>query len=500
MSRPIAHKYDYSRLLLGLIITALFFRWFIMSQSPLGLHGDEAQYWAWSQNLDWGYFSKPPLIAWVIASSTSLFGQAEWAIRLPSAFIHSITCWIIFITARQAFDARIGFWAACTYLAMPAVWLSSTIISTDVPLLLCWALALNAWVALRIKPSWPRIIQLGLAIGFGLLAKYAMMFFLPVLIAALILDIPTRKALMTIKGAVTALIVIGLFIPNMIWNLNHDFATLSHTTENANLSGPLINPSELFSFWGDQFGVFGLISFPLLIVVFFNIKSLPVLGRWFAAFAALPLLLISGQALLSRANANWAVTAYIAAPFIVALFAVAGRKRLNLLKWGLIGQSLIMVMFGLALLSPSLTDHIGLSNSVKRLRAWPETTQQIQTLYAQGYNGEAFEAIATDNRLVFYDLTYYGLGKTAPLYMWRLSVIPGNHAEMTRPLPASQTSYRDPVLLINHYEDYEPFFREDFERLIELPPLKIELGGGKTRHLKLWAGYGYKPSSKARSL
>jgi len=58
-----------------LIIAALIFRWFIVLKSPLGLHGDEAQYWAWSQNLDWGYFSKPPLIAWVIALPTSLFGN-----------------------------------------------------------------------------------------------------------------------------------------------------------------------------------------------------------------------------------------------------------------------------------------------------------------------------------------------------------------------------------------------------------------------------------------
>jgi len=126
-------------------------------------------------------------------------------VRLPSAFIHSLTTYVIYLTAKQAFDARSGFWAACTYLAMPAVWLSSTIISTDVPLLLCWALALNAWVALRERPKWTRTFQLGISIA--------------------------------------------IFLPNIIWNLNHDFATVSHTAENANLSGPLINPGELLSFY-----------------------------------------------------------------------------------------------------------------------------------------------------------------------------------------------------------------------------------------------------------
>lgn len=487
---------NYGKTLVALILGALIFRWFIVFNSPLGLHGDEAQYWSWSQNLDWGYFSKPPLIAWIIAISTSLFGQAEWAIRLPSAFIHSLTTALIYITAKQAFDERTGFWAACTYLAMPAVWLSSTIISTDVPLLFCWALALNAWVALRKTASWSRILQLGVAIGFGLLAKYAMMFFFPVILLAILFDRPTRQALLSIKGLACVAIIAGLFIPNILWNLNHDFATLSHTAENANLSGPLINPSELLSFWVDQLGVFGPLSFPLLIIALFNLRTFSVFGRWLCLLAIVPLIVISSQALLSRANANWAVSAYIAAPIVVAIFVLTRPKLLPFLKWGLIGQSAVMITLGLTLLSPPLTDMFGLSNSVKRLRAWPNTITRIEALYEAGYDGQAYEAIAIDNRLVFYDATYYGLPDKAPLKMWKLSNTPGNHAEMTQPLEVNE----GPILLLNHYEGYSRFFEEDFSKLIELSPLSIPLSGGKTRDLRVWVGYGYTPTQKARKL
>ena len=31
---------------------------------------DEAQYWTWSRALDFGYFSKPPMIAWVIRGAS----------------------------------------------------------------------------------------------------------------------------------------------------------------------------------------------------------------------------------------------------------------------------------------------------------------------------------------------------------------------------------------------------------------------------------------------
>ena len=123
---------------LCLILVILLFRLVALINSPWGLHGDEAQYWAWSKDLDWGYFTKPPLIAWVIFSTTSIFGDAEWAVRLSSPVLHSVTAYLIFRTGRFAFDSKTGFWAAAIYLLMPALWLSSGIVSTDVSLLLCW--------------------------------------------------------------------------------------------------------------------------------------------------------------------------------------------------------------------------------------------------------------------------------------------------------------------------------------------------------------------------
>jgi len=43
---------------------------------------DEAQYWSWSRELDLGYFSKPPLLAWLIRGTSELCGQGEACLRL----------------------------------------------------------------------------------------------------------------------------------------------------------------------------------------------------------------------------------------------------------------------------------------------------------------------------------------------------------------------------------------------------------------------------------
>ena len=58
------------------LFTFLFFlKIFSIYFTNFSLYGDEAQYWLWSKNLDTGYFSKPPLLAWFIRLYSDLFGS-----------------------------------------------------------------------------------------------------------------------------------------------------------------------------------------------------------------------------------------------------------------------------------------------------------------------------------------------------------------------------------------------------------------------------------------
>ena len=77
-----------------IIITIL--RIYSLHISPIELSVDEAQYWHWSRNIDFGYFTKPPFIAWMIAFSTLIFGNEEWAIRLFSPITHLLISLVFF--------------------------------------------------------------------------------------------------------------------------------------------------------------------------------------------------------------------------------------------------------------------------------------------------------------------------------------------------------------------------------------------------------------------
>src|SRR5437660_12923871 len=88
-------------------------------RTPLELYPDEAQYWLWSRSLAFGYFSKPPLLPWIIAATTSLFGEDAFAIRVASPLLHLATGLVVYAIARRLYDARVACWSAVLYATLP---------------------------------------------------------------------------------------------------------------------------------------------------------------------------------------------------------------------------------------------------------------------------------------------------------------------------------------------------------------------------------------------
>jgi len=147
-------------------------------------------------------------------------------------------------------------------------------------------------------------------------------------------------------------------------------------------------------------------------------------------------------------------------------------------------------------LFPNIVNQLGAANSVKRLRAWPQTVETIDAQFIKGHQGQDYSAIVLDNRRLFYDALYYGLADTAPIYIWQESRELHSHADLTHPFSqAASPKNGTPVLLINYAFDNLEDFNADFERLDPLPVIEIDLGGGKMRQLKAWAAYGYGPQN-----
>jgi len=149
-----------------LAITGLRLLWLVLQ--PADLYPDEAQYWFWAQHLALGYYSKPPLVAWLIALTTGLFGESEFAIRLAAPLLHAGTAIFVYAIAARLYDRRVGLWSALAYASLPGASVSGFIISTDAPLVLFWATALYAFIRAREGGGTGWWVAVGLVCGLGL--------------------------------------------------------------------------------------------------------------------------------------------------------------------------------------------------------------------------------------------------------------------------------------------------------------------------------------------
>lgn len=92
------------------------------------------------------YFEKPPLLYWVNAASMALFGQNEFAARLPSALSGLLTVLLTYVAGRRLYDRRTGLLAAVVLGGCAGFLIQSRIILTDMLLTLCLATALFAFI------------------------------------------------------------------------------------------------------------------------------------------------------------------------------------------------------------------------------------------------------------------------------------------------------------------------------------------------------------------
>jgi 4-amino-4-deoxy-L-arabinose transferase-like glycosyltransferase len=145
---------------------------------------------------------------------------------------------------------------------------------------MCWRESEGGWLT-------PAL--LGAAIGVSFLAKYAALYFVIGIALTTLLDLETRRAVLSRKGALVGLIAAFVVAPHVAWNLSNGFQTVSHTVDNANLGGPLFNLDHLPKFLADQMGVFGPVGFLALIggVFVFPRSARPHLAardRWLLCF------------------------------------------------------------------------------------------------------------------------------------------------------------------------------------------------------------------------
>ncbi|MEO0398320.1 MAG: glycosyltransferase family 39 protein [Pseudomonadota bacterium] len=494
MSRPI----NWTRWFIICAGALFIFRIFVLIFAQHELGPDETQYWFWSETPAFGYFSKPPVIAWAIAATTGFFGETEWAVRLSSSLFHLGTAALLFAAGRTLYDTETGFWTGVSWLLMPGVTISSAIISTDAALLFFWSAGLLALIRTAgdtARLSAVNISLLGFAIGFGLLSKYAMIYFLIGVALLPLLDARFRTSAFIISSFCATIIGFAVFSPNILWNMQNDFQTLAHTAANANWRDDLFHPIKLVEFLGGQFGLAGPL---ILLLAVFGARSAwrhrqnrdGWKGLMLLAFATPPILIVSIQALLSRAHANWAAASYPAATLLAVTLALKWvraakttekqtgtnselrRRAVLILPASIALHANVLGVFSLAVIAPAGADALGLSGAFKRLRGWEEQGRVIATRAAD------FDAILCDDREVMGGVLYYA-PTDKPVFAWESNSSIDHHYEaFHRHDGRGETRF----LYVTPYSKAETALRR-FKTINPLGYDTANLGGDRSRTL-----------------
>ncbi len=468
----------------GLCVVIAALRAAALILSPLDLGPDEAQYWFWSLDPDFGYYSKPPVIAWAIAATTALFGDSEWAIRLSSPLFHSGAAFLLFLSGRRLYGEAAGVWAAILYLTVPGVAFASGIISTDTPLLFFWCWALYALSRLIQQPSKGWAATLGLMVGMALMAKYAGLYFIAGIVIWTLISGTGRRVLWSRDGAVAGAVAALVFAPNIAWNALNGWPTVGHTADNANLGGELFNLEEMLQFAGDQFGVFGPFLLVARLMILIGALHRPYETRPQTSLLlclSLPILLFGLTiAFISRAHANWAASAYVGATVLVAGAASVRHQGGRIAKFVrvLALASLpihITAMAGLYVigLNPRIADQVGLANAFKRVRGWETLVMEV----ADVARDHRVDVIVAEDRLIMGELLYYGRQALAPVLAWDKDGQINHHYEMT----VAYTPERGGRVLFVSRDDRPDYILNRFEAVRALDPITVVTGRNKTR-------------------
>lgn len=211
---------------------------------PLGLSPDEAHYWDWSLRLDWSYYSKGPLVAYLIRASCELFGPLSVAVtgdlaaavRMPAVACHAALLAGWYVLAAGVFRSPwLGLGVVAAAAALPIVRMGAVLMTIDPPFLTCWCWALVcAWRAVETnKTAW--WAGAGVLTALGILAKYTMMLFPAAVVGFLVFH---RRGEFRRPGVWLFLAgsLLG-WVPVVVWNAQHDWVTFRHVFGQVGVSG-----------------------------------------------------------------------------------------------------------------------------------------------------------------------------------------------------------------------------------------------------------------------
>ena len=240
-----------------------------------------------------------------------------------------------------------------------------------------------------------------------------------------------------------------VLVPNIYWNLNNDWITFSHTSDNANLQNLNLNFYEPLKFLGTQILMLGPILF-FSFVVLIKYFSFDFENKFLLIFSLPIIFIVLVESFLVRANANWAAPALIS--IFILLFRLVNKKRLILVKINFVFNYLLVVfLFGSILVSSN-------NKVFDRVRGLDDFANELSIIIND-------KDLVVSDRIVYANISYQIRNKSNKVFMPYQNDTPvTNHFQMSSPLDSVP---KDGFYLIGNLDDISYLSKKHQELLIK---------------------------------
>jgi hypothetical protein len=522
-SVPPADSVRWDRLSWRWLVAGCLLRLLYAALYPMDLAGDEAYYWEWSRRLDWGYFSKPPGIAWLMALATAIGGSHTVTIRLTAALIGIGSAILFRQLGRSLFDARAGFLAVLIALATPANVLLNLMLTIDAPLVLCWSAALWCYWRWLNDGGGRWLAGLALAIGCGLLSKQMMLVFPVLAITHLATSAAHREKLRAPGFWIALLASLVCLLPPVWWNARHDWVTFHHT------GGQIAADSDdrafglsFLEFLATQAGVLSpLLWFFTMAAAFAGLlryRALGEAGRFLVIFSAPALVVMLLMALRQTMLPNWAAVYYVAGLLLAAGWLNGNLPALRLPeRWRKPGATIAALSLGFLMVAagylvPPLAESLGLSGNVKldpmrRLRGHSQVAAAASDFVNKAPQPEKTVIITLGHRYHASHLAFYLPGQPR-VYRWESQDHIGSQYEIwPDPIEEGKSGWDAVVFVPDDDRRVPARFERAFDGFEPMGELAVAISPGYVRHYQVFLGRslnvwppGMKPEEAAQPL
>ena len=237
----------------------------VVYASLIDLRTDEAYYWTWSKESVLCFLDHPPMIAWFIRSGTAIFGDTNFGVRFAGIVAMLVTQLLLAdIVRRVTHDFRAVVLAVLMPEAALYYGLLMAKVSPDVALI-PFAVAM-VWALIRLNETgdarwW---LAAGLFAGLALLSKFTAVMLVPAVVAFMLVPDWRRRWLLSPYPWAAALIAVTMFLPVLIWNAQHEWASFRFQFVRATATHE-VSLRTVGDYIGLQFGLVGFILLPVVL-------------------------------------------------------------------------------------------------------------------------------------------------------------------------------------------------------------------------------------------